>query len=38
MIAETACVDGSSPPERGRGGVIIMSMANRENGIVEGVA
>jgi hypothetical protein len=38
MIAETVCVDGSSPSDRGRGGVIIASMAIHENGIVGGVA
>jgi hypothetical protein len=39
MIAETTPhVDGSSPLERGRGGVIVTSMAICENGIVGGVA
>jgi hypothetical protein len=38
MIAETACVDQSPPSERGRGGVIITSMAIQENGSVGGVA
>jgi hypothetical protein len=38
MIVETAYVDGSLPSERGRGGVIVTSMAIHKNGIVGGVA
>jgi hypothetical protein len=38
MIVETTCVDGSSPSARGRGGVIITSMAIHKTVIVGGLS